>query len=178
MQQALCTVVRECKNFKVRINAALAFSVPANRGCYGNPDQFVFIWDSLLVALDNAGQVSDFAEYRYRDHFTEQASELLNVCICNLIETCHKFMYRSVINFRPEESCNEHGFTCTCTPYFQVVRTLSHLLGVMDVNDMDLLGPVISSRHELLVKHVDRYKQIRSSSRKPTGQFVPRIKSL
>ena len=61
--------------------------------------------------------------------------------------------------------------------YFQVVLTLSHLLGVMDVNDMDLLGPVISSRHELLVKHVDRYKQIRSSSRKPTGQFVPRIKN-
>ena len=61
--------------------------------------------------------------------------------------------------------------------YFQVVLTLSHLLGVMDVNDMDLLGPVISSRHELLVKHVDRYKQIRSSSRKRTGQFVPRIKN-
>lgn len=72
VQQALCNVVRECKNFKVRINAALAFSIPANRGCYGNPGQFLFIWDSLLVALENAEQVSDFAEYRYRDSFTEQ----------------------------------------------------------------------------------------------------------
>ena len=95
MQQALCTVVRECKNFKVRINAALAFSVPANRGCYGNPDQFVFIWDSLLVALDNAGQVSDFAEYRYRDHFTEQVNKL-SECMYNIVDTCHKFMYRNI----------------------------------------------------------------------------------
>ncbi len=83
MQQALCNVVRECKNFKVRINAALAFSVPANRGCYGVAQQFVFIWDSLLVALTNAEQVSDFAEYRYRDSFTEQVGFTHKLEICN-----------------------------------------------------------------------------------------------
>ena len=77
VQQALCNVVRECKNFKVRINAALAFSIPANRGCYGNLGQFLFIWDSLLVALENAEQVSDFAEYRYRDNFTEQVNRIV-----------------------------------------------------------------------------------------------------
>ena len=78
VQQALSNVLRECKNFKVRINAALAFSIPANRGCYGNPRQLLFIWDSLLVALENAEQVSDFAEYRYRDNFTEQVNK--NAC--------------------------------------------------------------------------------------------------
>ena len=39
----------------------------------------------------------------------------------------------------------------------------------MDISDVEPLAPVISSRHELLIKHVDRYRQIRSSLRKPTG---------
>ena len=72
VQQALCNVVRDCKNFKVRINAALAFSVPATRGCYGNTAQLTYIWDSLLVAVSAAEHVTDFAEYRYRDNFTDQ----------------------------------------------------------------------------------------------------------
>ncbi len=74
--------MRDCKNFKVRINAALAFSVPATRGCYGNTAQLTYIWDSLLVAVSAAEHVTDFAEYRYRDNFTDQVKDRSGLSIC------------------------------------------------------------------------------------------------
>ncbi|KAK7487937.1 hypothetical protein BaRGS_00020838 [Batillaria attramentaria] len=69
---ALCQVVKDCKNFKVRINAALALSIPAERRHYGDVRLYVKVWTSLVDALKTAEEITDFAEFRYRDSLTEQ----------------------------------------------------------------------------------------------------------
>uniref|UniRef100_G3QBL3 HEAT repeat-containing protein 6 n=1 Tax=Gasterosteus aculeatus aculeatus TaxID=481459 RepID=G3QBL3_GASAC len=62
---SLCHVVSSCKNFKVRIKSAAALAIPANRGCYGDPERFICVWRSLAKALENSEDTNDFFEYRY-----------------------------------------------------------------------------------------------------------------
>ena len=70
---SLATVVKDCKNFKVRINAAVALAVPAKRGCYGDTQLYTSIWESLMAGLQNISEaVTDFADYKYRDSLIEQ----------------------------------------------------------------------------------------------------------
>lgn len=58
------------KNFKVRINAALALAAPLSREHYGN---FYFAtWTALLKALENSETIEDFNEYKHRDNLVEQ----------------------------------------------------------------------------------------------------------
>lgn len=61
-------------NFKVRINAAAALSVPTNEQFMQK--SFPFIWTSLLEALDRSDEITDFNEYQHRDHLTEQVRML------------------------------------------------------------------------------------------------------
>lgn len=65
-------VAKDCKNFKVRINAAMAFSVPKRRECYGSGRQYLEIWECLLAGLQGAETVTDFSEYKYKDSLLEQ----------------------------------------------------------------------------------------------------------
>lgn len=67
----LCSVVTDCKNFKVRINAALALGSPAERCHYGNLDLYLHIWESLIKGLKTAEEITDFAEFRYRDSLND-----------------------------------------------------------------------------------------------------------
>ena len=69
---ALSQVVNNCNNFKVRINAALALSVPSERRHYGEVALFVTVWESLVESLKTAEDITDFAEFRYKDSLTEQ----------------------------------------------------------------------------------------------------------
>ncbi|XP_076434572.1 HEAT repeat-containing protein 6-like isoform X2 [Babylonia areolata] len=69
---ALAQVVKDCKNFKVRINAALALSVPGHRCHYGQVALYVMVWRSLVEALKTADDITDFAEFRYKESLTEQ----------------------------------------------------------------------------------------------------------
>ncbi|XP_061461021.1 HEAT repeat-containing protein 6 [Rhineura floridana] len=62
---ALSSVVKSCKNFKVRIKSAAALSVPAERKCYGTPEQFSQIWSALVVALRKSEEAEDFLEFKY-----------------------------------------------------------------------------------------------------------------
>lgn len=68
--KALCQVVVQSSNFKVRINAAAALAVPTNEQFLQN--HFAYIWSSLLEALDRSDEITDFNEYQHRDHLTEQ----------------------------------------------------------------------------------------------------------
>ncbi|XP_067648655.1 HEAT repeat-containing protein 6-like [Haliotis asinina] len=77
VMRALSSVVKDCKNFKVRINAALALSVPRERNAYGSPELYASVWESLIVALRSSEDVSDFAEFRYRDNLTDQIIEAI-----------------------------------------------------------------------------------------------------
>ncbi|XP_063396144.1 HEAT repeat-containing protein 6-like isoform X1 [Mytilus trossulus] len=78
----LCSVVTDCKNFKVRINAALALGSPAERCHYGNQDLYLHVWESLIKGLKTAEDITDFAEYRYRDSLNDHiCSAILHIIL-------------------------------------------------------------------------------------------------
>ncbi|XP_072909440.1 HEAT repeat-containing protein 6 [Hemitrygon akajei] len=62
---ALTSVVKTCKNFKVRIKSAMALSVPDTRECYGDSNQFCEIWTALVLALEKSEETEDFLEFKY-----------------------------------------------------------------------------------------------------------------
>ena len=84
MFSSLCNAVKDCKNFKVRINAALALSVPMERGFYGSTDQFLAIWQSLFIGLQNAEIVTDFSEVKYRE--VRKLFFVFNVDLCMYLD--------------------------------------------------------------------------------------------
>lgn len=63
-------LVVSCKNFKVRINAAVALSAPNERLAYGC--FYVPVWTALLKALENSQNMNDFTEYKHRDNLVDQ----------------------------------------------------------------------------------------------------------
>ncbi|XP_068187351.1 HEAT repeat-containing protein 6 [Antennarius striatus] len=62
---SLCHVVTSCTNFKVRIKAAAALAVPKHRSCYGDTEQFIHVWHSLVTALEKSEDTNDYLECRY-----------------------------------------------------------------------------------------------------------------
>ena len=69
---ALCSAVKDCKNFKVRINAALALTTPHQRCQYGDAVMYSVVWKGLIEALGTAEDISDYIDFRYRDSLTDQ----------------------------------------------------------------------------------------------------------
>ncbi len=57
--------MRDCKNFKIRINAALSLSVPPSRNCYG--DSYYHILKEIVASLEGIDDITDFAEYKYKE---------------------------------------------------------------------------------------------------------------
>lgn len=63
---ALSNVLRQCTNFKVRINAALALSMVPSLAFYAG--HFEEVWQALLEVMETAGSVTvDFAEFKYKE---------------------------------------------------------------------------------------------------------------
>lgn len=77
---ALSVVAKECKNFKVRINAAAALAVPIQAESYDDCPMATIV-GNLLVGLDNIQASMDFVEYQHRDNLVEQ----LCTSVCHLI---------------------------------------------------------------------------------------------
>lgn len=67
---SLTDLVVNSRHFKVRINAALALSVPSDRSQYGS--SYFSIINSLLNALENSENMDDFSEYKHLDHLVDQ----------------------------------------------------------------------------------------------------------
>uniref|UniRef100_A0A1Q3FXF7 HEAT repeat-containing protein 6 n=1 Tax=Culex tarsalis TaxID=7177 RepID=A0A1Q3FXF7_CULTA len=67
---ALCQIVINSNNFKVRINSAAALAVVDNRAHYAT--HFVPIWTALLKALEQSDNLIDYNEYKHRDNLQEQ----------------------------------------------------------------------------------------------------------
>lgn len=63
-------LVMNCKNFKVRINAAVALASAGDRSSYGQ--FYVLVWTALLKALENSQNIDDLMEYKHRDHLVDQ----------------------------------------------------------------------------------------------------------
>ncbi|XP_048733052.1 HEAT repeat-containing protein 6-like isoform X2 [Ostrea edulis] len=72
LMMALCAVVKDCKNFKVRINAALALGSPSERSHYGDSRLFTFVWENLFIAFETSEDITDFAEFKYRNSLNSQ----------------------------------------------------------------------------------------------------------
>ncbi|XP_041455848.1 HEAT repeat-containing protein 6-like [Lytechinus variegatus] len=75
--RSLIKVITECKNFKVRINGALALSIPSKRLDYGSVDQFIEVWSCLVQAMAVIGQVSEISELKYRDTLRDQLCQTI-----------------------------------------------------------------------------------------------------
>lgn len=76
---ALCDIIRTSPNFKVRINACAAFTIPSRENFAG---YFIDIWSCLLIALEQSNNLTDFNEYKHRDTFQDQ----LCGSICHIID--------------------------------------------------------------------------------------------
>lgn len=75
-----CTLTQECKNLKVRINAAAALRAPQARSHYG--EHYALVWRGLLAAMENAANVDDFNEYKHKDNLIEQVCDtFISDCI-------------------------------------------------------------------------------------------------
>ncbi|XP_054250250.1 HEAT repeat-containing protein 6 [Indicator indicator] len=74
---ALSSVVKSCKNFKVRIKSAMALSIPSSRECYGSTEQFGQIWAALVVALQRSEDTEDFVEFKYSASLRTQICQAL-----------------------------------------------------------------------------------------------------
>lgn len=68
-------LTQECKNLKVRINAASALRAPSTRDQYR--DHFIVIWRGIMAAMENAANVDDFSEYKHKDNLIEQVSHFV-----------------------------------------------------------------------------------------------------
>ncbi|XP_053609751.1 HEAT repeat-containing protein 6 [Plodia interpunctella] len=79
---SLCTLCLECKNLKVRINAAVALRAPSTREHYG--EQFANTWRGIMAAMENAANVDDFTEYKHKDNLIEQLCVTLAHMCCQL----------------------------------------------------------------------------------------------
>ncbi|XP_074635862.1 HEAT repeat-containing protein 6-like [Acropora palmata] len=67
---ALGNVICDCKNFKVRINAVIALSVPPERRYYG--DAYSHVYTALIESLKGTEKITDFSEFKYRDTLRQQ----------------------------------------------------------------------------------------------------------
>lgn len=68
----LCGVVKDCKNFKVRINVVLVFGFFVERSYYGDCRLFVFVWESFVIVLEILEDIIDFVEFKYRNNLNNQ----------------------------------------------------------------------------------------------------------
>ncbi|XP_068749728.1 HEAT repeat-containing protein 6-like isoform X2 [Montipora capricornis] len=102
---ALENVICDCKNFKVRINAVIALSVPPERRYYG--DVYSHVYATLIDALKNTEKVTEFSEFKYRDTLRQQLCNslchmtiLMNaedlVCLHHVLEKNHETYKRYI----------------------------------------------------------------------------------
>ncbi|KAJ2949139.1 hypothetical protein O0L34_g6080 [Tuta absoluta] len=115
---SLSTLAQECKNLKVRINAATALRAPSTREQYG--DQFVGVWRGILAAMENAANVDDFTEYKHKDNLIEQLCVTLAHICCLLKQSdlpdildplvfhfdCAKALFNQVCRKLPPENAS------------------------------------------------------------------------
>ncbi|XP_071945428.1 HEAT repeat-containing protein 6-like [Antedon mediterranea] len=82
---SISNIILDCKNFKVRINAALALCSPSARCCYGNQKQFSEILTCVVQGLEKSGEVEAVSELKYRETLTNQLCQTL--ChLCSLLK--------------------------------------------------------------------------------------------
>lgn len=115
---SLCTLAQECKNLKVRINAAVALGAPSARSQYG--EHYAFVWRGVMAAMENTANVDDFTEYKHKDNLIEQLCVTLAHLCCLLTQSdlteildplifhfdCAKVLFTQVCHKLPPENAS------------------------------------------------------------------------
>lgn len=68
--------MKGCKNFKVRINAAVALQTPQERADYGSVALFTSLWKYLIEAVEESRDVKELSNYKHANTLSKQV--LLN----------------------------------------------------------------------------------------------------
>lgn len=71
---ALLEALADCKNFKVRISAAVALASLRKRSKYGDGEMFIKVWVETLKALETSDELTDFTEFKHKENLQEQVS--------------------------------------------------------------------------------------------------------
>jgi len=74
---ALTSVMKSCKNFKVRIKASMALSSAPDRRWFGSADELSGSWRAVLTAMEQSREVVNFIEYRYSVTLQESLCQTL-----------------------------------------------------------------------------------------------------
>ncbi|RUS23174.1 armadillo-type protein [Endogone sp. FLAS-F59071] len=75
LYDSLLKSLRQCKNFKVRINAALALASPPRRGNFGDARMYARIVETVVEAIEHVDDVAEgtsFVEMKYVEQYSEQ----------------------------------------------------------------------------------------------------------
>ncbi|RUP45427.1 hypothetical protein BC936DRAFT_148199 [Jimgerdemannia flammicorona] len=75
LYDSLLKSLRQCKNFKVRINAALALASPARRERFGDAAGYARVIEAVVDAMEHVEDVAErtsFVEMKYVEQFREQ----------------------------------------------------------------------------------------------------------
>ncbi|KAI0231144.1 HEAT repeat-containing protein 6 [Lamellibrachia satsuma] len=159
---ALTSVVKQCNNFKVKINAATALSVPRVRRCYGNAQEMASVWSSLVEALQTAELITDFGEFRYRENLVDQVcgtlvhlAKLLQQGDLDLVGASfsddptllqgYMLKYRQLLNSQTSEVAEEKGSAMSAA-----VAHVESLATLDNLSDSELI--CIRSLTQLLTK--------------------------
>lgn len=122
----LTELVVAFKNFKVRINAALALSAPQTRSLYG--EFYVSTWLALVKALETSQNIDDFTEYKHRDNLVDQV-------------IWRPFPFQ----IRPDKNCS-----------FQICLGIAHLILLLTPEDLAHLKDGIVHRFDVLKSYMRR----------------------
>ncbi|KAG0035670.1 HEAT repeat-containing protein 6 [Podila clonocystis] len=84
---ALLQAIQQSRNFKVRINACAALTVPKTRAKYGNQSRFRNMIDVLLKAVNNLDNKNDQSEHDYGEfQYQDQLELKLLRCLDHLLQ--------------------------------------------------------------------------------------------
>ncbi|KAG0343185.1 HEAT repeat-containing protein 6 [Podila horticola] len=84
---ALLQAIQQSRNFKVRINACAALTVPKTRAKYGNQSRFRNMIEVLLKAVDNLDNKNDQGEHDYGEfQYRDQLEMKLLRCLDHLLQ--------------------------------------------------------------------------------------------
>ncbi|XP_055513492.1 HEAT repeat-containing protein 6 isoform X1 [Leucoraja erinacea] len=156
---ALTSVVKTCKNFKVRIKSATALAIPDSRQRYGDTKQFCEIWSALVLALEKSEETEDFLEFKYcaslRTQICQTLLHLLRLVSAEDMPCIHKTLsvkgnLMRVFVQRFMTSAVEADETMTQSDPQDRARMLQEA-----VQNINSLQDVALDEREMIVKYLD-----------------------
>uniref|UniRef100_A0A8C4YGD4 HEAT repeat-containing protein 6 n=1 Tax=Gopherus evgoodei TaxID=1825980 RepID=A0A8C4YGD4_9SAUR len=165
---ALTSVVKSCKNFKVRIKSAMALSIPTQRECYGTTEQFSQIWSALVIALQKSEDTKDFLEFKYsaslRTQICQALIHLLNLANSTDLPFIRKTiaengdMIRSYVSQYMKLGVEEDEAGIHTNSHERerlLKRAIEHICGIEEVSEGKAKVVVAAYLEDILTNHIN-----------------------